>query len=90
MNRYASDRAMSAPSEPSVPRQVDTPVPPMAQRSEAEWLQEAERRLRGYRPLLETLTEEDWEFFRNYDGPEVLGPPPPLPMKRRPRRRGEP
>ena len=37
----------------------------------------------------ETLTEEDWEFFRTYDGPEVLGPPPPPPMKRRPRRRGE-
>jgi hypothetical protein len=54
------------------------------------WLDEAEERLRNHRSILETLTEEDWEFFRTYDGPEVLGPPPPPPMKRRPRRRGEP
>lgn len=54
------------------------------------WLRDAEERLRNHRSLLETLTEEDWEFFRTHDGPEVLGPPPPPPMKRRPRRRGEP
>jgi hypothetical protein len=61
----------------------------MAEEIKPEWLLVAERRLAGYTSLWETLTEEDWEFFDNYDGPEVLGPPPPPPMKRRPRRRGE-
>jgi hypothetical protein len=57
------------------------PIPP--------WLADLEQRLQKTPTLWDTLTEEDWEFFRNYDGPEVLGPPPPPPMKRRPRRRGE-
>lgn len=78
-----SENASAAPpdSPPVVPA---VPGPPKPQ-----WLLDAERRIEGHRSLLETLTEEDWEFFRNYDGPEVLGPPPPPPMKRRPRRRGE-
>ncbi len=53
------------------------------------WLAEIEERLRNRPSLWDTLSEENREFFRNYDGPEVLGPPPPPPMKRRPRRRGE-
>jgi hypothetical protein len=69
---------------------MDTPsVPAGIARPGAKWSQEAEERLRNHRSLLETLTEEDWEFFRTYDGPEVLGPPPPPPMPRRPGRRGE-
>jgi hypothetical protein len=91
MKHYASDHAIPAAQNDSAPRRVESSpaVPGPGDGSKPEWLLEAERRLSGYKSLLETLTEEDWEFFRTYDGPEVLGPPPPPPMKRRPRRRGE-
>lgn len=76
--RPASDHPGGQMSDP-VP--LRRPLPP--------WLAEIEQRLRNGPTLWDTLTEEDWEFFRTYDGPEVLGPPPPPPMPRRPRRRGE-
>lgn len=90
MKPRASDHAVRPPGIESAAR-PDSPsaVPAAPDRPEPQWLLDAKRRLAGHRSLLETLTEEDWEFFRNYDGPEVLGPPPPAPMKRRPRRRGE-
>jgi hypothetical protein len=81
-------------SRPATQHPAPSAHPPRTEQQESgghkpAWLREGEERLRGYRSLWETLTEEDWEFLRNYDGPEVLGPPPPPPMKRRPRRRGE-
>lgn len=90
MKPHASNQAIPAAGNGSAPR-PDPPsaVPAAGGRAKPEWLLEAERRIKAHRSLLETLTEDDWEFFRNYDGPEVLGPPPPPPMKRRPRRRGE-
>lgn len=38
-------------------------------------LEEGRRRLRHARRFLQTLTPEQLEFMRNYDGPENLGPP---------------
>ena len=87
MHHSASKHAAATPGAASAPvRKPESGSPDV---SKPAWLREAEERLRGYRSLWETLTEEDWEFLRNYDGPEVLGPPPPPPMKRRPRRRDE-
>lgn len=89
--KYDASRRMIPRTENGSAPAVDAlpPVPALPEHPKPEWLLEAERRLLAHRSLLETLTEEDWEFFRTYDGPEVLGPPPPPPMKRRPRRRGE-
>jgi len=84
------DRSSSKPAAAPEPTPVRVEVgSATSEEYKPAWLRAAEERLRHHRSLLETLTEEDWEFLRNYDGPEVLGPPPPPPMKRRPRRRGE-
>lgn len=83
MHKPAADRVKPGPeSAPAHETEDTSPRLP-------SWLAEIEKRIRSAPSLLETLTDEDWEFFRNYDSPEVLGPPPPPPMKRRPRRRGE-
>ena len=90
MDPHGCGHAVQAPENASAARPGSPPaVPATPGRPKPQWLLDAERRLEGHRSLLETLTEEDWEFFRNDDGPEVLGPPPPPPMKRRPRGRGE-
>lgn len=90
MKPHASDHAVRVSENASAALPDPPPsVPAAPSRAKPQWLLDAERRLEGHRSLLETLTEEDWEFLRNYDGPEVLGPPPPPPMKRRPRRRDE-
>lgn len=39
-----------------------------------------ERMLRG-RSFLDSLTPEQLEYLRNYDGPEYLGPPDPEPKR---------
>jgi len=77
-----SARSERCPADPKA-RPPRRPLPP--------WLAEIEERLRSRPSLWETLREEDLEFLRNYDSPEVLGPPPPPPppMKRRPRGRGD-
>jgi len=36
-------------------------------------LAEAERRMRGHPSFLASLTPEQWEMIKAYDGPEVLG-----------------
>jgi hypothetical protein len=85
MDHSASSHASAPVPDPAVMKAA----PASDDVRKPRWLREAEVRLRNHRSILETLTEEDWEFLRNYDGPEVLGPPPPPPMKRRPRRRDE-
>ena len=37
--------------------------------------EEARERMRKGRGLLDSLTPEQLEYLRNYDGPEYLGPP---------------
>jgi hypothetical protein len=80
-NRTASATLISRPAPLQRARRASFSHPGWGlRRIQPDWwplpsMEEVEERMRNYHGLWETLSKEDREFLRTYDGPEVLGNP---------------
>lgn len=92
-NRTASAPLISRPAPLQRARRASFSHPGSGlRRIHPDWwplpsMEAVEERMRNYRGFFAHLTQEQIAATDAYDGPEVLGPPPP--MRRRPRRRSE-